>query len=445
MTNDVELAASKPSSENIVDGRALTSDELKVLTDMNQHYSHTVIGGKHRIMTYKPCPVDGVRMTFERINDFFNNYAHKPKVATKNQGQAWFQWEGKAFYSNGIGYYPNSLKLPKGVFNTFQGFGCKPKAGDVNLILKHINEVLCDGNGEAAKYFIEWLAHIVQYPEVKPTVAILMKSAEGTGKGTIYKLLKKMLGANAHQVNGSYQLMGRFNGIVAGRLLIFGDEVDMTDKKSFDRAKGIISEPTISLELKGIDPEPIPNMARFMFAGNHDQVIVAGTRERRFLVLEIAEHIIGNRDYFKSLNHQIDNGGAPAFLAYLQSIDLKDFDPYKAPATKGLIAEKLIGLPSAYAYIHRELSQPRPFEGKVRITAPDLISSFRSWASENGDLKVTEPSARSKIGKLMNALNIKSIGRSDRGNGKIYELPSIDDFKARFAKRLDHEVDEVFY
>jgi putative DNA primase/helicase len=70
MTNVVELAASKPETYNLVDGRTLTSEELKLLTDMNQHYSHVVIGGKHRIMTYKPCPVDGVRMTFERVNDF---------------------------------------------------------------------------------------------------------------------------------------------------------------------------------------------------------------------------------------------------------------------------------------------------------------------------------------------------------------------------------------
>jgi putative DNA primase/helicase len=444
MSNVVDSAASKPANENLVDGRSLTNDELKLLTDMNLCFSHVVVGGKHRIMTLKPCPVDGARMTFERVNDFSNYYAHKPKVATKNQGLAWFQWGGKAFYPNGIGYYPNSLKLPKGVFNTFQGFGCKPKAGDTKLILEHIYEVLCAGDVKAAKYFIEWLAHIVQYPEIKPTVAILMKSAEGTGKGTIYKLLKKMLGANAHQVNGSNQLTGRFNGILAGRLLIFGDEVDMTDKKSFDRAKGIISEPTISLELKGIDPEPIPNMARFIFTGNHDQVIAAGTRERRFLVLETAEHMIGNREYFKSLNNQIDEGGASAFFAYLQNIDLKDFDPYKAPATKGLIAEKLVGLPPVPAYIYRELNQPRPFNGVARITAPDLISSFCSWTSENCSHKVSEPSARSQIGKFMNTLEIEAIGRSDRGNGKFYELPPLDDLKTRFAKYLDHDANDVF-
>jgi putative DNA primase/helicase len=443
MTNVVDLATSKPDTYSLVDGRTLTSEELKLLTDMNKHYSHVVIGGKHRVMTYKPCPVDGVRMTFERVNDFYNYYSHKPKVTTKNQGTAWFQWEGKAFHSNGIGYYPNTDKLPLHVFNTFQGFGCKPKPGDIALILKHINEVLCAGDEKAAKYFIEWLAHIVQKPEVKPTVAILMKSAEGTGKGTIYRLLKKVLGANAHQVNGSYQIMGRFNGIVAGRLLIFGDEVDMTDKKVFDRAKGIISEPTISLELKGIDPEPIPNMARFIFTGNHDQVISAGTRERRFLVLEPSEHMIDDREYWQSLNEQIDGEGASAFLAYLQSIDLKSFNPFKAPATKGLIDEKLIGLKPVLAYLHAELCKSKPFEGAARLYAAHLISTYYNWALDRR-LNVTEPAARSQIGKAMKSFRVEAQGRSDRGDGIYYELPVTADFRDRFAKHLGHEVNEIY-
>jgi hypothetical protein len=445
MNNIVELSATKPETLNLVDGHTLTSSEFTLLTSMNKHYSHVVIGGKHRIMTYKPCPIDGVRMTFERISDFYNYYLHKPKVASKTQGQAWFKWEGKSFHSNGIGYYPNPDKLPKHVFNTFQGFGCEPKKGDTSLILEHIQEVLCAGDIKSADYFIEWLAHIVHKPEVKPTVAVLMKSAEGTGKGTLYRLLKMVLGANAYQVNGSYQIMGRFNGIVAGRLLIFGDEVDMTDKKVFDRAKGIISEPTLSLELKGIDPEPIPNMARFIFTGNHDQVISAGTRERRFLVLEPSEHKIDDTDYWQSLNQQIDGDGASAFLYYLQSIDLTNFNPFKAPATKGLIEEKLLSLKPPLAYFHRELGQPKPFGGAARLTAPELIGGYVSWAQNNIGNKVSEPAARSQIGKLMQSLNIISLGRSDRGSGKYYELPEPDDFKGRFAKHLGHEIDEIFY
>ena len=443
MTNVVELAASKPETQNLIDGRTLTSEELKTLNQMNEVYSHVVLGGKHKIMTYKPCPVDVLRMSFESITDFYNNFVHLPKVANKNRGRAWFEWAGKTFDFNGLGYYPNPDDVPKYVFNLFRGFGCKPIAGDVSLILKHINEVLCAGDKKASTYFVQWLAHIFQKPEQKPTVAVLMKSAEGVGKGSLFDLLKIMLGANSEQVNGIYQLTGRFNAILARRLLIFGDEVDMTTKAVFDRAKGIISERTISLELKGVDPESIPNLARFIFAGNHDQIIAAGTRERRFLVLEASDDVLNKDNYFRELRKHINAGGASAFLHYLLNVDLEHFDPFKAPATKGLIDEKLQGLKPALAYLHIELSKPSPFNGATRLNAPDLISSYYNWALDNR-LNVSQQAACSQMGKSMQALKIEVLGRSGRGNGKYYELPELNDFRQRFAKHLGHEADEVF-
>jgi putative DNA primase/helicase len=443
MTNVVEIAAKLPDEHNMINGRVLTGDELKTLIAMNIEYSHVVLGGKHKIMTYKHCQVDGVRMSFESINDFYNNFAHKPKVVNKNQGRAWFEWAGKKFDYDGIGYYPNTDAVPKHVFNTFVGFGCSPKKGDVSLILKHIKDGLCAGDEKAYTYFIKWLAHIFQKPAQKPTVAVLMKSAEGTGKGTLFELLKEMLGANHRQVNGMYQITGRFNSTIARRLLICGDEVDMTSKAVFDRAKGIISERTINLELKGVDAEPIPNLARFIFAGNHDQIIAAGTRERRFLVLEPSDHVVGDKDYFDTLNQQINAGGASAFLYYLQNIDLNGFNPFEAPATKGLIDEKLIGLKPALAYLHSELSKSRPFNGAVRFNATELISHYYNWALDRR-LNVTEPAARSQIGKAMQAFKIEALGRSDRGEGKFYEFPDINNFRQRFAKHLGHESDEIF-
>ena len=443
MTNAVELAASKAIDENILDGRVLTIAELKILTKMNQHYSHVVIGGKHRMMSYKPCPVDGVRMSLESIHDFYNNFAHRPKIANKNQGKAWFEWVGKKFDYNGIGYYPNIADLPKNVFNTFRGYGCRSIAGDVSIILKHINEVLCAGEEKAATYFIQWLAHIFQKPAEKPTVAVLMKSAEGVGKGRLNDLLKIMLGSNAEQVNGIYQLTGRFNAIIARRLLIIGDEVDMTTKAAFDRAKGIISESSISLELKGVDPESIPNLARFIFTGNHDQLISAGTRERRFLVLEPSDHVLDDHHYFEELSKHINGDGASAFLHFLLNLDLTGFNPYKAPTTKGLIDEKLINLKPALAYFHSELSKQRPFNGAARLYASNLISNYYNWASDNQH-EVSEPSARSQMGKAMQTLKIDPLGRSDRGKGKYYELPELKDFKLRFAKHLGHKFDEIF-
>jgi putative DNA primase/helicase len=382
-------------------------------------------------------------MTFESIKDFYNYFEHKPKIVGLNQGRAWFKWPGKSFYADGIGYYPDASKAPLKLFNTFKGFGCAPLSGDVKLILTHIHEILCGGDSLASNYFLHWLAHIFQKPEEKPSVAILMKSAEGTGKGTLYRLLKKMLAANANQVNGHQQLTGRFNSVIAGKLLIFGDEVDLTSKAVFDKAKGIISEPTISLELKGIDAEPIPNFARFIFAGNHGQILRAGTRERRFLVIEPSSKKVDDKKYFSELNTLIDGNGASYFLEHLIHIDISSFNPYKAPVTKGLIEEKLSSLVPTLSFFHEELHKEKPFNNAAKLYANDLISLYMQW-SENNNLAPTIACARTQIGKTMKSLNFKAIGRSGRDKGIYYDLPCNDDFKAVFSKHLGHNSDDIF-
>jgi len=428
---------------DMIGDKVITAEEQVLLEEMNKLYCHVVIGGKHRIMAFKPCSVNGRKMTFETPSDFCNYFHHKPLVAGFNQGSAWFRWAGKTFYPEGIGYYPCPDRAPESVFNTFQSYPCQPVVGDVTLILSHIRDVLCSGDQQAADYFIQWLAHIFQKPMDKPTVAVLMKSAEGTGKGTLYKLLKRILGSNAHQVNGAYQLTGRFNSVIAGRLLVFGDEVDLTSRAVFDKAKGIISEPTISMELKGIDPEPVPNYARFIFAGNHDNLIAAGTRERRFLVLEPSTHETDNSDYWDRLNHVIDTHGGNSFLDYLLNTNLVEFSPYKAPATRGLIDEKLVSLKPSLAYLHVELSKEKAFDGTVNISSTDLVQGFKNWADING-LQVTIQSAGSQIGKAMKDLGITPTGRSGRGGGKTYNLPASDTQRVLFASLLGHEVDELF-
>ncbi|HFL4350909.1 TPA: primase-helicase family protein, partial [Escherichia coli] len=118
----------------------------------------------------------------------------------------------------------------------------------------------------------QWMAHIIQKPDEKPSVAIVMKSVPGTGKGTTVKPLLQILGQYAAHINGAGHISGRFNSILANKLLVFADEVTIHKPSEADRLKAIISEPTFNLERKGIDAEPMPNFARLIFASNSTQV-----------------------------------------------------------------------------------------------------------------------------------------------------------------------------
>jgi putative DNA primase/helicase len=187
----------------------------------------------------------------------------------------------------------------------------------------------------------------------------------------------------------------------------------------------------------------MPNYARFMVAGNHDSMIAAGMRERRFLALEPSTHRVDDRQYWIELNTVIDAHGASAFLHYLLSVDLAGFNPYKAPATKTLIDEKLVNLKPSLAYLYVELSKEKAFDGTVTIAATDLVQCFKNWASLN-DIPMTLPAARSQLGRALKDLDILPSGRSDYKSGKVYKLPNSDILRERFALLLGHEVDELF-
>ena len=196
------------------------------------------------------------------------------------------------------------------------------------------------------------------------------------------------------QVNGAGQIAGRFNATMANRIFIFADEVTINNGREADKLKGIISEPTINLERKGIDPEPMPNYARLIFASNSSQVLRASIRERRYLVLEPSAEIAQQKGYFDRLHGWINNNGAAHLLHYLLKHDIKDFDPRRAPVTAALVKEILSNLPPAEQYVYTELLNETPFRGEARIIVSKEIEHFCDQCRSEG-IEITYPAVLS--------------------------------------------------
>jgi len=425
-------------------GIKIDEKDLSELDAMNKLYCHALVGGKNVIVGRRFCQVQGMALTFESPAEFKKKFMHEKFISGKNRGQAWLEWPGKNFKPGGTGFFPDPWLVakarrttcPPDVLNFYRSFQVEPKAGDVSPYLNHLKYGICDGHEPSYRYAIGWMAHLVQKPNQKPSVAIVLKSVEGTGKGTMAEPLLRILGPHGNKTNGAYAIAGRFNGTVANRLLIFADEVDLTDKHVADRLKGIVSETTVNMERKGLEIEPLPNYCRLIFASNHSRVLSAGIRERRYLVLEPSDRHAQDEAYFTRLWHWTNNDGPAYLLDYLLNVDLSDFDPYRCPQTPGLIAEKLGNLSGVNQFFYNKITEHEPFGGRVRISATELVDDFISWSVEQ-EQKVNKPAARSCIGQTMAKLGIEVMGRSDRGDGKYYELPDRAVLVQEFAKMLD--------
>lgn len=448
-SNTLESADTKPLKEytkNLGGGMPLDDLHVERLQIMNNDYAHTILGGKNIIVGRRTCQVQGSVFTFEVPAEFKKKFLHQPLIGVgdkkKNQGQAWLEWPDKNYKPNGTGFYPDPKKCPDGVFNLFRGYQVKPVEGDCSLYLNHLKQVMCAGDEASYTYLVGWMAHLFQRPDIKPNVAIVLKSVEGTGKGTMAEPLLTILGPHGNKTNGAYAIASRFNGTLASRLFIFADEVDLTDKHVADRLKGIISETTVNLERKGLEIEPLPNYCRLIFASNHTRVLNAGIRERRYLVLEPSDEKAQDSAYFRNLWAWIKDGGAAKLLHYLLQVDISEFDPYKCPQTKALIAEKLANLSGVNRFFYGEILKPEPFGGKARIYAHELIDDFVAWSADE-ETKISKPAARNLIGRMMSRLNIDVMGRSDRGGGKYYDLPSRRELVQFFAAFLDIPENEL--
>lgn len=160
----------------------LSDDEIAVLEEINRTFTHVTIGGKHKVVSLKPSQTGGVSHVFEDLSQFQHYFHHKPRVARKLAGSAWLSWSGKNYKPGGVGFYPVPDKCPDDVFNLYEGLALEPIEGDCTVYLNHLLQVVCAGNEEAYQYLIQWMAHIIQKPDEKPSVAIVMKSVPGTGK-----------------------------------------------------------------------------------------------------------------------------------------------------------------------------------------------------------------------------------------------------------------------
>lgn len=431
------------------DGVVLGDEEVAALEALNKIYTHVTVGGKHRVVSMKPCQTNGNAHVFEELAQFKNYFLHQPHVAKRSPANAWLMWPGKAYRPDGVGFYPCPEKCPETVYNLFNGWGVRPLAGDVTPYLEHLEKTICNGNQQAYEYVLGWLAHLVQKPDEKPSVALVLKAIPGTGKGSMVKPVMQIMGMYGIQVNGAGQIAGRFNSTMANRIFIFADEVTINNGREADKLKGIISEPTINLERKGIDPEPMPNYARLIFASNSEQVLRASIRERRYLVLEPSAAIAQQKGYFDRLHSWINNNGAAHLLDYLLRYDIKDFDPRRAPVTAALVREILSNLPPAEQYVYTELCSETPFRGEARLIITSEIDRFMTQCRDDG-IELTLPAARRLLGRVLAGLGLEQQGRRGRGCGGFYDLPARENIQAwdavrsAFALQLNSDIENVF-
>ena len=306
----------------------------------------------------------------------------------KNEAVAWLEHWNRAEFLDGIVFepsqYPNGIEVKKQIdgnrLNLWQGYSIKPKqhGGALERIYSHINDVICSGDNDCNEYLLNWIARCFQYPNKNGQVAVALKGEKGCGKSTLGKFIKSIFGQYALQVTTPKHLIGNFNAHMADCCFLFADEVFFAGDKAHENIlKGLITEPTLMIERKGVDAVEMPNRIKLLMASNNDWIAPASKDERRYFVLDVSSEKIGDTDYFNALHRDIDNPEIQAaFLYEMLHRDISGFHVGKIPDTKALQHQRAQSLDSFGKYWHDVLQRGVIFETQHNI------SELRYWTEK---------------------------------------------------------------
>ena len=353
------------------------------ILEFNKEYAIVLNGTKTLVMKATPNEDGRLERVYLSLDAFRNLYLNEliktGEKENKKTGEitdvldtkanAWLRHKDCIKYKDGVIFepsrYANGVEVKKPIYgnklNLWQGYSVEPKQGVTGALERihyHIKYVICNDDDDCVEYLLNWIARCFQYPEKTGQVAIALKGEKGCGKSTLGKLIKLIFGQHALQVINAKHLTGNFNGHLADCCFLFADEAFFAgDKQQENIQKGLITEPTLMIESKGIDAVEMKNRLKIFMASNNEWIAPATKDERRYFVLDVLSKYIGDTDYFNALHRDINNPEIQAaFLYEMLHRDISKFNVGKVPDTKALQHQREQSLDS-FGHFWRDVLQ----------------------------------------------------------------------------------------
>jgi len=457
--------ATEQDHENFVTEGPLPSDELEklitnlktieprqssdnsnaIVEELNAKHAHVMISGKARIINITTDPQNGWQThDFSTPADFRSRYANrKLKIGNsiRTVAEVWLGSPKRRSY-DGITFLPG--KDAGDHFNLFQGFAVEPAEGDCSLYLEHIRDNICSADDELYEYVIHWMADAIQNPSTRPGVALAIRGQQGVGKGVFVNTFARLFGPHFIQVTQSSHLVGNFNGHQKDKLLVFADEAFWAGNKQAEGVlKGLVTEDTLSIEMKGVDVGQFPNFIRLILATNNEWVVPASAEQRRFVVIDASAARMQDTAYFGAVIQQMENGGLAALMHHLQSLDLEGVNLRKIPQTDALADQKLRSLDSVAAWLFSCLDNGGIEEAETSSSTyfhdwPKTFKTVLMYSAYLGHCKrvgQSHPVRNTVFGKSLTKY-LPSVSKRRAGGENrqhIYILPPLDQARQEFA------------
>lgn len=392
----------------------------------------TELDNKIIVMNRTQLKTSYEHLTYEEIT-FDKNGSHK--IIKKSFIDDWLKYENIRYYKS-IGIYPPPLKCPDDEYNLWKPFDMEyiteydHKEEALQIFLNHI-KILCGNDENVFQYIIRWIGQMIKYPAIK-TICPTLISKEGAGKGTLIKLMRKMLGSEKvfETTRPSRDVWGDFNGCMANTFLVNLNELSKKEtSESMNYIKGLITDDDLTINNKGVSQYKIQSYHRFIITTNNDEPINTTKDDRRKVIIRSSDELIGNKEYFTKVNDELltDVNVIKTCYEYFKNLDgLDKFLSIPLPTTEYQEDLKMLDINYIEEWIKYYVNEfdDSDEDNIVQLSSQEVYKLFSNWINNNGykyELNNVQFAVRLK---RLNITGI-SVKHTKKGNITIFNINSI--------------------
>ena len=246
----------------------------------------------------------------------------------------WFEDKSKEKVDD-VNIYPYG-GVPKNCINLFTGFplhnvmktnqqnAWKPNQAHIAHFKEYVCRVCGNAEVKASHFLTQFIAHILH--KGRPKICLVIRGKPGCGKGSFVSLIKGLIG-NEYWIDDPQgkRVFSRFNAQFQNKLLVCIDEPDWASTANqIEDFKNRITEPTLTIERKGIDAYELSNWITFIMTTNNKNLFKLTKDDRRFFFLNM-DAFDGTSDnkssYFNNFyNYLNDEDYMCSILYYLKEV-----------------------------------------------------------------------------------------------------------------------------
>lgn len=323
-----------------------------------------------------------------------------------------------------------------------------PFQGDWFVIQEFLHTVICNNNVKLNDYLIHYMAHMLQQPQQKPGIMIVLLSGQGEGKGTFFKILGRIWSRTTLQVCDINEVIGQFNAALERNYVVCMDEALFAgDKKSLDKLKSLVTEPRCRIEQKHQPSRSIDSYHRFFASSNHEHFAHVDKDDRRFLFVRLSSVHKQDQIYFDAVNDALDDDTVIAAMMHdLLNLDLTAFNIRKRPLTEEHLSQRLQSLGGFERYWYEVLQSGMldrftEWDKPRFISTKYLIDHFKDYDKNAGRYNPIQQQHIASTLKLICPSAIQARKKIHNIQERGYELPDIKLARKEFETMLGTSVE----